>query len=74
MQEVDEYVRRLQHLQLKNPVLVGFGIRDRESFNRACNHASGAIIGTAYIQALEHDGSVDQSTREFLKDILAEEK
>jgi tryptophan synthase alpha chain len=40
-------------MQLENPVLVGFGIKDKETFQSACKYANGAIIGTAYIKMLE---------------------
>ena len=48
------YFERLQQMGLRNPVLVGFSIRDRASFEAACRHTNGAIIGTAYIRALEN--------------------
>ena len=64
------YFRRLQEMNLRNPVLVGFGIRDKKSFEAATRHASGAIIGTAYIQALEKGKDVGSATREFLNGIL----
>jgi tryptophan synthase alpha chain len=44
--EVEKYLQRLQSMQLKNPVLVGFGIKDQETFESACKYANGAIIGT----------------------------
>jgi tryptophan synthase alpha chain len=52
------YFERLQKMGLRNPVLVGFGIRDQSSFEAACRHTNGAIIGTAYIRALEHAAAV----------------
>jgi len=55
---------------LRNPVLVGFGIRDKESFDAATKYANGAIIGTAYIRALEGGGDVASATRQFLNSIL----
>ena len=75
------YFERLEQMKLRNPVLVGFGIRDRESFEAACLHANGAIIGTAYIKALEGAppagggstaGSPDiaAATKQFLSGIL----
>ena len=64
------YFERLQGMGLRNPVLVGFGIRDKASFEAACLHANGAIIGTAYIKALENGGSVADATREFLNSVL----
>jgi tryptophan synthase alpha chain len=51
-------------------VLVGFGIRDKQTFQAACAHASGAIIGTAYIRALENSGNIELTTKEFLGSIL----
>ncbi len=66
---VTTYLERLQNLKLKNPILVGFGIKDKTSFNRACRDANGAIIGTAYIEALNQGGSVNDTTRSFIKKI-----
>ena len=71
MTDVTAYLQRLQELQLKNPVLVGFGIKDKESFDRASAHAAGAIIGTAYIKALEGAGTVQDKTKKFLGQVLA---
>ena len=39
--------------QIKSPSLIGFGINNKESFEYACQYADGAIIGTAFIKALE---------------------
>ncbi len=64
------YFKRLQSLNLRNPVLVGFGIRDKETFEAASQYANGAIIGTAYIKALESGGSVETATKQFLSSIL----
>lgn len=46
------YFKRIEKMQLKNSRLIGFGISDKETFNIACNHAQGAIIGSAFIKAL----------------------
>ena len=64
------YFERLERMQLKNPVLVGFGIRDRTTFLEACQHTSGVIIGTAYIQALEKGKDIGTATKQFLASIL----
>ena len=66
----EEYLKKLKGLNLKNPVLVGFGIKDKETFETACKYANGAIIGTAYIKALENAGDVKEATKEFLNKIL----
>jgi len=69
MTDVKSYLLKLKGLNLKNPVLVGFGIRDRSSFEAACTNANGAIIGTAYIKALAEPGNVADITRKFLETI-----
>jgi tryptophan synthase alpha chain len=69
MTDVNTYLQKLQRLQLKNPVLVGFGIKDKETFDTACIYANGAIIGSAYIKALSERGYVTEITKVFLESI-----
>lgn len=54
LDEQEKYFIRLQSMRLKNPVLIGFGIKDKSGFSKACSFASGAIIGTAFIKVLEN--------------------
>ncbi len=69
--DVEAYLQRLQSLQLKNPVLVGFGIKDRTTFASACKYTNGAIIGSAYIKALQQGGNdIRKTTKSFLENIL----
>ncbi len=67
---VEKYLQRLNSLKLKNPVLVGFGIKDKQTFSTACAHANGAIIGTAYIKALKQATDIDQATDSFIHSII----
>lgn len=67
---VEQYLQRLQSMNLQNPVLVGFGIKDKATFTSACKYANGAIIGSAYIKALEGKADVEAATKEFLNTIL----
>jgi tryptophan synthase alpha chain len=70
MADQQAYFERLAQMQLTNPVLVGFGIKDKQTFTEACRHVNGAIIGTAYIRALEHSTDIRTTTKEFLNSIL----
>lgn len=70
LQQQSAYFEKLQAMKLKNPVLVGFGIKDRETFNTACRFANGAIIGTAYIKVLENSADIKKSTKEFLGRVI----
>jgi len=67
---IEDYLKRLKDLQLKNPVLVGFGIKDKPSFDAVCQVADGAIIGSAYIKALENNPDVNAATKSFLSSII----
>jgi len=69
MTDVRSYLQKLKSLNLSNPVLVGFGIKDKTTFEAACDNANGAIIGTAYIKALAGPGNVADITRKFLETI-----
>ncbi|MBP7555955.1 MAG: tryptophan synthase subunit alpha [Chitinophagaceae bacterium] len=71
MHAVAAYLRRLQQMQLKNPVLVGFGIRDKASFDAACLHANGAIIGSAFVRALENSDNEVKDAQQFVRKVLA---
>jgi len=66
----DAYLKKLKGLSLKNPVLVGFGIKDKASFDAVCQYAVGGIIGSAYIKALENSTDVNASTKSFLSSIV----
>ncbi len=72
MKAQENYFQRIKNMNLKNKVLIGFGIKDRDTFEQACRYASGAIIGTAYIKAIEHGSTADikHITHEFLNSIL----
>ncbi|UKJ06144.1 tryptophan synthase subunit alpha [Solitalea lacus] len=51
--QTDAYFKRLKELKLKNPLMIGFGINDKHSFQKACSAASGAIIGSAFVKTLD---------------------
>lgn len=69
MTDVTKYLQKLRGLKLRNPVLVGFGIKDKATFRSACANANGAIIGTAYIKALSNGRNIADITRDFLHSI-----
>lgn len=67
---VAQYLQKLQAMQLKNPILVGFGIKDKATFDAATLHTQGAIIGSAYIQQLTKGGDIETITSQFLNSVL----
>ena len=66
------YFKYLQDLNLRNPYLIGFGISDHQSFRTACQYAPGAIIGSAFIRALEQAGPLEEKISNFIQFILQE--
>ncbi|MFX1707860.1 tryptophan synthase, alpha chain [Chitinophaga ginsengisegetis] len=69
MKDQQAYFERLKQLQLKNPVLIGFGIKDKATFEAASAYANGAIIGTAFIRAIEHSKNIDETVKTFISGI-----
>src|SRR5436190_16146299 len=70
MAGVKTYLRKIKKLKLKNPVMVGFGIKDKETFEAACEVANGAIIATAFIKALQNSPDIAGAAEKFLGAIL----
>ncbi len=64
------YLEKLKSMNLKNPILVGFGIKDKESFDAVNVYTNGAIIGSAYIQALSKGNDIEITTAQFLNEVL----
>jgi tryptophan synthase alpha chain len=61
-----DYLKRIASMKLDHPVIVGFGIHDHDTLKDAWEWASGAIVGTAYLQEL---GQADHE-REAIKTLL----
>ena len=55
-EEQKNYFKRISDMELKSPLIVGFGIKDSETFQTATQHTRGAIIGSAFIRHLQKEG------------------
>ena len=49
------YFKKIEGMHLNNPLMVGFGISNKATFQAACEHASGAIIGSKFVTLLEEE-------------------
>ena len=65
-----DYFERINALKLKNPTLIGFGISNNANFNEACNNASGAIIGSAFIKMIGDSVDFEKDITEFIGNVL----
>lgn len=62
-----DYFKRLQNLKLRNPYLIGFGISNRETFQTACSFSAGAIVGSAFINAIKNSKDLKSDVAAFVK-------
>jgi len=65
--EQTEYFKRVKEMKLNNPLLIGFGISDHQSYKTACTYASGAIVGSGFIRMLDRWKTRGSSIRDFIK-------
>ena len=67
-----EYFKKIKNMNLNTPKLIGFGISNRETFNRACQYAEGAIIGSAFIKAIGQSENLATTIKEFVKSVKSD--
>ena len=61
------YFSRIESMNLINPLMIGFGISDRATFEAANQYASGAIIGSAFVKSLDSE-NLEGSVKEFMEE------
>lgn len=66
----EAYFQRIKAMGLKNPTLIGFGISDKETFEKATANSNGAIIGSAFIKAISQEGGLEENISTFIKGII----
>ena len=52
-----EYFRRINAMNLRNPRMIGFGISNKQTLKAAQDNAAGAIIGSKFVQLLQTHGN-----------------
>jgi tryptophan synthase alpha chain len=65
-ENTEAYFSRIAEMKLNNPTMIGFGISSKETFDKACQYANGAIIGSAFVKNLKSD-NVTASVKDFMK-------
>lgn len=66
--ESEKYFERIKSMDLKSPIIIGFGISNAETFDKATQYAQGAIVGTAFVRMLDeldYENKIDS----FIKNI-----
>lgn len=62
-----DYFKRISELNLNNPQIIGFGIKDKETYSQATQFQKGAIIGSAFIKFIEQNAI--RKISDFIKEI-----
>ena len=62
-----EYFNRINAMNLKNPRLIGFGISNKSTRDMVNHYSSGAIIGSAFIKALQETNDVKKGVKLLLE-------
>ncbi|MEO6901923.1 MAG: tryptophan synthase subunit alpha [Bacteroidia bacterium] len=68
----EDYFKRIKAMQLKNKLIIGFGISDNKTFSKACEYANGAIIGSAFVKAIDDPTSIKKDVKIFIQNVLKE--
>ena len=61
------YFERIRAMNLGSRRLIGFGIYDKSSFEKASGYANGAIIGSAFVKVLEGEGKIETKVNDFMQ-------
>jgi len=64
-----DYLSRVKAMNLTSPTMIGFNIRDTASYNIAKTYSDGAIIGTAFIKAIEKSQDLKSDIKQFINAI-----
>ena len=64
-----KYFERVKDLRLNNTALIGFGISNRQTFQRACQYSHGAIVGSAFINLLAKHGNSPEKINKFISSL-----
>lgn len=64
-----EYFKRIKAMNLENPTMIGFGISNHDTFTAACKYANGAIIGSAFINAVAKSTDLPSTIHQFVLSI-----
>ncbi|MBP1638416.1 MAG: tryptophan synthase, alpha chain [Bacteroidetes bacterium] len=58
-----DYFNRINGMKLKNPRLIGFGVSNKATRDLVCKYSSGAIIGSAFIKALNETQNIENAVK-----------
>ena len=64
-----DYFKSVKAMNLNSPRLIGFGISDHDSFEKASSYSNGAIIGSAFIKVLQKSENLKNDINSYIQGI-----
>lgn len=69
-EQKQEYFRRINAMDLRNPRMIGFGISNHQTLKAAQDNAAGAIIGSKFVTLLnEADGDAEHALDRLFEEL-----
>jgi len=66
---IEGYYKRIKAMELENPLIIGFGISNNDTYTKACQYANGAIVGSAFVKYLGSRADYLEGVGEFVQNI-----
>ena len=68
--QLSQSLKSITTLTLKNPILIGFGIKGAVEFNDACAISQGAIVGSSFVNLLSNSKDLETDIPNFISNIV----
>ena len=66
-EQKQEYFRRINSMNLRNPRMIGFSISNKQTLQSAQENAAGAIIGSKFVTLLKESNNADEALDKLFK-------
>ncbi len=68
--QLSDSLKSITTLKLKNPILIGFGIKGAAEFKDACAISQGAIIGSSFVNLLSNSKDLETDIPNFISNVV----
>lgn len=69
--ELREKIDEMKTLRLRNPILIGFGIKNAETFSKASELCNGAIIGSEFIRRIADTNDFNTTSQKLINELTS---
>ena len=67
--EQKQYFERVNSMNLKHPLIAGFGVKSSEDLELLGHYTSGAIVGSHFVNALSADGELKTKINKCISEL-----